>query len=162
MGRAGDVAMPAIEEFLQAAPGIPWSAQTFDDLLSDLKQRRSTYSTYDYKNLEFSIHLVVVTFHKKGEEVQMIEGQVNVYFKHEVQMDYDRRSSRRFTAVSKQEPLNRKGLTTVLQEVQKIVNDIKRRGFCEDCLASEPPRKMLRLTKLNKCADCGLNQIYHQ
>ena len=89
----------------------------------------------------------------------MIEGQIIV--RHKDEPDTHETMMRQFARVTLQHPATRKGLLTVLQEVQREVNDIKRRGFCLKCLADEPPQKKLRLSKMNTCAECGLSQLCH-
>ena len=158
-----DIATRAIEEFVQAAPGIPWSVDMLDDLLEELEQTGSFRSIRDYKNMHFIIHLVKQGINKSCKRFDtMLEGQITVYYQDELRMTREEKTQRSFSRTTKQSPCTRKGLITILQDIQREVNKIKQRGFCDDCLTNEPPRKKLCVRKLNKCGGCGLNQIYHE
>ena len=159
MGQAAVVAMPAIEEFCEFMPGVPFSNLLLDEMLKDYKQN-CIGGKFTHENMEFELHLG-----KSGrtrgtganrQTIWRIYGQVSVKFVGESDnRDTEVYKLRRTTNDYEQ---NRAGLRKLLQETQAIVNEIKIRGMCQRCLAFERQVKRLRLRATGRCAGCSVTE----
>ena len=158
MGRAGCVLMPAIEEFCEFMPGVPFSNLLLDEFLKDYKNNCFCIN-FTHENMQFHVRLGR-TGRESGkganrQTIWRIDCVIEVKFVDEPDnRETDVNKLRKFTGVYED---TRAGLRKLLQEMQAIVNEIKLRGLCQRCLAEERPRKRLRLRATGACVECTVN-----
>lgn len=158
MGRAA-LAMPAIEEYCEFLPGVPFSSELLDDMLEDIKQESCMW-VFDHKEMQIRVLLMQIsTTIGRGAnkyEKKELQAQVTVFHVDDHKIDMPHYMISRLQRCTKYHEATRGGLKNCLLEMMALVNKIKLRGLCDRCLVSEPRRKRLRLQSASLCTECAL------
>jgi hypothetical protein len=143
-----ETAAASVSQFCEMAPGIPWSNQTLDDMVETLKEN-SVLSKTTWGSA--SINASIFRFFKmvKKEEKVELKAHVSYCSGHRVN-GYE--TAELFA--EKKFPLDRNGVKESIEFLQKGVQNLKRRGMCEPCLALERPVKRIRVGETGLCASC--------
>ena len=147
-------ALPAIEEFCEVIPGVPLTPALLDDMLDDLSEG-SHQANFTHKNMRITVYLVGTTTkigrgRAKGIEKGVL-AQVVVFA-----ATPEQSTPAFLRRATENSPRTRDGLKTVLCELVLLVNKIKLRGLCDQCLTAQPPRKRLCLRTTTMCTECAL------
>ena len=150
-----ETAAAALSQFCEMAPGIPWSNQILDDMLETLKS--NSYSIPSKLALsppvdgitKIEANLIRAGQRVKKEWKAEVRAMVHYYCGRQNQHGYEHSGS-----FEKTFPMDRTGLKKAIEFLQETVQNVKRRGLCETCLASDPPRKRLRVGAAGLCTTC--------
>ena len=149
-------AAASIGKFSEMAPGIPWSNQTLDDMLETL--RRSHINTKVVLSPPLTgitrIESDLFTQRTKKEWKSEIFAVVDYYCGRGSSPGYPEHPAH----LNKTFPMDRTGLKQAIEYLQSNVQNVKRRGLCETCLAEEPPMKRLRVGGNAFCSKCVLQK----
>ena len=145
-----ETAAASVSQFCEMAPGIPWSNQTLDDMVETFKQGSvlsKTTTAPGFAQINASIFRVSKMV-KKEEKVKL-NAQVSYCSGHRVN-GYE--TAELFA--EKKFPLDRNGVKESIEFLQKGVQNLKRRGMCEPCLALERSVKRIRVGETGLCVSC--------
>ena len=151
----GDVA-PAVAGFTsELAPGIPANKQVFQDMFRMLLTNDIYVPPEDTPGFQISTR-IERTFQKRAITglVARIECYTGVKDAGHVAFRYENPT----VTAHREFPFTFAGTKAAIEFLAEEANFARRRGFCSDCLACEPPKKRLRIAGTSVCATCVLRK----
>ena len=142
-------ARAAIAWFLELSPGIQADAETLTTLLDHIEHEKSVW-LYDGAFVPDGLPPRVTIDYERRKKASRIF--VGVHPGLYCEQDYRNQIlafERRYAATSD-------GLLAAIVDAKGALTSMKR-GWCETCLALEPPRKKLKGKGLPSCAGCVLS-----
>ena len=145
-------AAAVVQEFCMMAPGIPWSSQILDDLLStsgnSIIGSRIEFTPPVGGLTKIDADIVLTERSKKKKIIAFVNyhcGNDNYPNKIEKVFEFDR-----------------DGMKAAICFLQETVQNVKRRGLCETCLEGKPATKRLRVGDTGFCSWCLLAKAVYQ
>ena len=152
-----DVVASSVASFCEMAPGVPYSQQLLDDILEDLEESNHFAKSEDTPGFALievrlrrtELKIKSVMKHSVEARVAYKAGGINDA-PPGVAFQYEHAS----IAGCKEFPFDREGMKAAIEFVKRTVQNLKRRGLCDQCLAAERPRKRLRVAQRGLCGEC--------
>ena len=148
-----------VSQLCEMAPGIPWSNQILDDMMETLKNNATSSKLAlsppvdGITTIEADLFCDYQRVKKGKTEICGIRAVVHYYCGRQNQ-----HGSEHPGTFAKSFPMDRTGLKMAIEFLQASVQNVKRRGYCETCLTSEPPLKRLRVGGSGSCSSCVLQK----
>jgi hypothetical protein len=152
----GDVA-PAVAGFTsELAPGIPANKQVFQDMFRMLLTNDIYVPPADTPGFQISTR-ITRTFKKRV--ITGLNARIECYtgVKHatgNIRFNFEYPT----VTAHREFPFTFAGTKAAIEFLAEEANFARRRGFCSDCLAREPPKKRLRIAGTSVCATCVLRK----
>ena len=154
-GRIGDVA-PCVASFSEMAPGIPWSTPVLEEMLENGVSTLLETVTTGRDGSRISVEFLCGYRKVKKEH---IKDSINV----QVTTEFDGVENSLYRHGLEEFPHTVVGLRHAIEHGQRVVNKLKRKGYCE-CWKQQGryPVKRLRVGETDRCTKCILKSCFEQ
>ena len=147
-----------VSEFSELAPGIPASMEMFEDMFHTLKRQHICMDRPSTAGFRVEASILRSVKNVKKQVITSLIAEVDCYSGVKDAGHPNYRYDSATTTACEEFPFTVAGTRAAMDFLTEESNRAKRRGFCSDCLAQEPPKKRLRIAGTKVCGVCVLTK----